>query len=55
MRRAYDEAVTLCESLGHRVEPIAPPGIDGAALDDACLLVAAAAVAAVVENVDSCR
>jgi amidase len=55
VRRAYDEAVALCRSLGHEVEPVAPPAIDGAALGDAFFLVAGSAVAALVEMVDRMR
>ncbi len=55
VRRAHDEAVALCVSLGHRVEPVAPPAIDGPALGDAFFLVAGSAVAGVVEMVDRMR
>lgn len=55
VRRAYDEAVALCESLGHEVEHVPPPGVDGAALGDAFFLVAGAAVASVVKMVGSMR
>lgn len=55
VRRAYDEAVALCRSLGHEVEPVAPPAIDGPALGDAFFLVAGSAVAALVEMVDRMR
>lgn len=51
VRRAHDEAVALCASLGHDVEPIAAPAISGPALGEAFFLVAGAAVAAVVEMV----
>jgi amidase len=55
VRRAHDEAVALCRSLGHEVELVAPPAIDGAALGDAFFLVAGSAVAALVEMVDRMR
>jgi amidase len=48
VRRAYDEAVALCVSLGHDVEPVVPPAIDGPALGDAFFLVAGATVAGAV-------
>ena len=55
VRRAHDEAVALCASLGHRVEPVAPPAVDGPALGDAFFLVAGSAVAGVIEMVDRLR
>lgn len=55
VRRAHDEAVALCLSLGHEVEPVVPPAIDGTALGDAFFLVAGSAVAALVEMVDRMR
>lgn len=55
VRRAYDEAVALCESLGHRVEAIAPPQVDGRALGDAFFVVAGAAVAGVADMVGQMR
>jgi amidase len=55
VRRAYDEAVALLMELGHHVEPIAPPAIDGPALRDAFFLVAGAAIAGVVETMDRMR
>jgi len=55
VRRAYDEAVALCASLGHDVEPIAPPDVDGSALGDAFFLIAGATVASVVEMVGQMR
>lgn len=55
VRRAYDEAVALCVSLGHDVEPIAPPDVGGPALGDAFFLIAGAAVAGVVGMVGQMR
>ncbi|PTL85987.1 amidase [Vitiosangium sp. GDMCC 1.1324] len=55
VRRAYDEAVALLTELGHRVEPIAPPGFDAPVLSDAFFLVAGAAIADIVERVDQLR
>ncbi len=49
VRRAHDDAIALVQSLGHTVEPIAPPAIDGRALGDAFFLVAGAAMAGLVE------
>lgn len=53
--RALDAAAALCASLGHVVEPVPPPPIDGPALGDAFFLVAGSAVAALVEMVDRMR
>jgi amidase len=55
VRRALDDAAALCASLGHRVEPVAPPGVDGPALADAFFLVAGSAVAGLVAMVDRLR
>ena len=55
VRRAYDEAVALCVSLGHDVQPVAPPGLDGAALGDAFFLVAGAAVGGAVSMMTQLR
>ncbi|WP_242342411.1 amidase [Anaeromyxobacter terrae] len=55
VRRALDDAAGLCASLGHRVEPVPPPDIDGSALGDAFFIVAGAAVAGLVEMVDRLR
>jgi amidase len=55
VRRALDDAAALCESLGHQVEPIAPPAVDGPALGDAFFLVAGSAVAGLVAMVDRLR
>lgn len=49
VRRAYDDAVALVRSLGHEVEPIAVPAIDGGALGDAFFVVAGAAMAGFVD------
>ncbi|NMO17874.1 amidase [Pyxidicoccus fallax] len=51
VRRAYDEAVALCESLGHEVEPVSPPDVDGLELGDAFFLVAGALLTGVVGTV----
>jgi amidase len=55
VRRAVDDAAALCASLGHRVEPVAPPALDGPALGDAFFVVAGSAVAGVVGMVDRLR
>ncbi|WP_242352312.1 MULTISPECIES: amidase family protein [Anaeromyxobacter] len=55
VRRAVDDAAGLCAALGHRVEPVASPDLDGAALGDAFFIVAGAAVAGLVELVDRLR
>jgi amidase len=55
VRRAYDEAVALCTALGHDVEPIAPPTLDGAALGDGFFLVAGAALAGAVQMMGQLR
>jgi amidase len=55
VRRAHDEAVALCRSLGHEVEPVPPPAVDGVALGDAFFLFAGSAVAAVVQMVERLR
>jgi amidase len=55
VRRAYEEALALLTGLGHSVEPIVPPSFDSPALGDAFLLVAGAAVAGIVEQVDQTR
>ena len=55
VRRAYDDSVALLTDLGHKVEPIAPPGFDGSTLCDAFFIVAGAAIAGVVESVDQTR
>jgi amidase len=55
VRRAYDEAVALLTELGHSVEPIPPPMLDGPALGDAFYVVSGAAVAGIVESVDQLR
>ncbi len=47
--RAHEDAIQLLESLGHRVEPIAPPAVDGQALGDAFFDVAGAAIAGVLD------
>jgi len=55
VRRAYEEAVALCVSLGHEVEPIAVPAVDGPALGDAFFLVAGAAIAGLVDMMPQMR
>jgi amidase len=55
VRRAFDEAVTLCTALGHEVYPIAAPALDGPALGDAFFLSAGAAIAGMVEMVGGMR
>jgi amidase len=55
VRRALDDAAALCASLGHRVEPVSPPDVDGPALGDAFFLVAGSAVAAAVAMIDRLR
>jgi len=55
VRRAYDDSVALLTELGHTVEPIAPPALDGAALGDAFFIVAGAAIAGVVDMMDRMR
>jgi amidase len=55
VRRAFDEAVNLCASLGHDVRPISAPALDGAALGDAFFLSAGAAMAGMIEMVGSMR
>jgi amidase len=55
VRSALDEAAALCASLGHRVEPMAPPELDGPTLGDAFFLVAGAAISGVVAMVDRLR
>lgn len=55
VQEAHDDALKLLESLGHVVEPIAPPVVDGPALGEAFFLVAGAAIADVVDTVDRMR
>jgi len=55
VQQAYEDALALLTSLGHIVEPIAPPVVDGPALGDAFFLVAGAAIAGVVDMVDRTR
>ena len=55
VRRAYDESVALLRELGHAVEPIASPVIEGPALGDAFFIVAGAAIAGVVDMIDRMR
>jgi amidase len=55
VRRALEDAAALLASLGHRVEAVAPPDVDGPALGEAFFLVAGSAVAAVVAMVDRLR
>ena len=55
VRRAYDEAVALCTELGHEVQPVARPDIDGAALCEAFFHMGGAAVAGVVQMMGQMR
>lgn len=55
VRRAYDEAVALCGSLGHTVEAIEPPAVDGRALGEAFFAVAGAGVGGAFEMVGQFR
>lgn len=55
VRRAFDDTVALCLSLGHEVELIEPPELDGPALGDAFFLVAGAAVAGAIAMVQQFR
>ncbi len=55
VRRAHDDAVALCLSLGHRVDPVAPPDLDGASLGAAVLALLGATVARLLESVDAAR
>lgn len=55
VRRAYDEAVALCASLGHDVEPIAAPALDGPSLRDSFFLLAGALVAGIIGMVEQMR
>src|SRR6266540_3465882 len=60
VRRAHGEAVALCLIAGpprraRRVEPVVPPGLDGAALGAAILAVLGATVARLVESADAAR
>jgi amidase len=53
--RAHEDVVRLCESLGHRVEPMDAPDVEADALRDALFLIAGAAAADVVAQVDRSR
>ncbi|MFP2957795.1 amidase family protein [Myxococcus sp. 1LA] len=55
VRRAYDEAVALCLALGHDVEPIPPPDVDGMTLGEAFFLFGGAAVAGAAQLVEHLR
>ena len=55
VQQAHEDALGLSRSLGHIVEPIAPPVIDGPTLGEAFFLVAGAAIAGVVDTVDQMR
>lgn len=55
VRRAHDEAVALCASLGHHVEPIAAPEVDGPALGDAFFLVAGATISGAFDMIGQLR
>lgn len=49
VRVAFEEAVALCRALGHTVELVEPPAIDGRALGDAFFAVAGEAIARLCE------
>ena len=53
--RAYEATIALLSSLGHEVEPIAAPQFDGPNLREAFYLVAGAAVAGIVDQLDRTR
>ncbi len=55
VRRAHDDVVTLLLELGHHVEIVPAPELAMPELAEACLRVAAAAVAGVVESIDNTR
>lgn len=52
---ALDETARLCAELGHHVEQLTPPPLDGARVADALYLVAGSAVASVVDLLDRAR
>jgi amidase len=49
VRVAFDDAVDLCRSLGHTVERVEPPALDGRALSDGFFAVAGAAIVSLGE------
>lgn len=51
VKRAHDDVIALLASLGHRVEAITPPDVDGAALGEAFFDTAGAAIGEVVAMV----
>ncbi|HMY18253.1 MAG TPA: amidase family protein [Polyangium sp.] len=55
VQAAYEDALRLLDSLGHRIEPMNPPAVDGPVLGDAFFLAAGATVAGVVEQMDAMR
>jgi amidase len=55
VRRAFDEAVTLCTDLGHDVREIAPVSVGSPELGDAFFLSAGAAMAGIVSMVGDMR
>ncbi len=55
VRQAHDDAVRLMTELGHRVEIIAAPRFENPGLGEAFYLIAAAAIANVVQTVDRTR
>jgi amidase len=55
VRRAFDEAVTLCTDLGHEVRAIVAPALDSATLGDAFFLSAGAAMAGMIEMIGGMR
>jgi amidase len=55
VRRAHESAIALLVELGHTVETIDGPVVDGPALGDAFFLIAGAAVKGIVEAMDRMR
>ncbi|WP_426750347.1 amidase [Myxococcus sp. Y35] len=55
VRRAYDEAVALCVELGHAVEPMSPPDVDGVTLGEAFFLMGGSAVAGAAQLMEQLR
>jgi len=55
VRKAFEEAVALCASLGHEVRAIEAPALEGAALGDAFFVSAGAAMTTLVEMVRHMR
>lgn len=55
VRSAFDDSVSVLRSLGHEIEPVTAPAFDSERLSEAFYLVAAAAIAGVIETVDRTR